>query len=637
MKNTLNIIFVEENLHDAELIWKQIEKEQINFRRKLVGNKNDLIEAIESYNPDLIISGYMLTSLTGMEALSIRNDLSPATPFIFVTGLVNETVAVESMKAGADDYLMKRNLSRLGETIRAAIRKKEIVQQKNHAEKMLRESEEKYRAMVEHSPDAVLVHSWGKLLFANSTTLRMIGADSFDRIKNIDLFSFVHPDYRDDILSRIRRIYETGKAQGYIETKCLNLNKDVLDVEVIGLPVTYMGEPAIQTIARDIGSRKRAEEELIKAKEKAEESDQLKTAFLHNISHEIRTPMNAIVGFSALLNEPDLTPETQQTYLKVITDSSDQLLAIVNDIIEISNIEVGIIKATINEININSQLLELYQQFSHKVAEKGIGFKLHTSISGGRATIETDSAKLNRIIMNLLGNALKFTSRGNISFGYSLEGGFLEFFVSDTGIGIQEDQFERIFERFYQVESSASRAYEGTGLGLSITKAYVELLGGKIWLSSIPGKGSTFYFTLPYKKSEPQYISEMETTYKGPENQDTEKSVLIAEDDDNNFYLMKELLSDMNLRIIRASNGLEAVDAFNAGEKIDLVLMDIKMPVMDGYEATRQILEKSPEAKILAQTAYADDEIKAIESGCMGFISKPFVKDKFVSLVKEYL
>ncbi len=637
MKKTINIIFIEDNTHDAGLVSQQIEKEQISFRKKLVDNKHDLIDAIESFEPDLIISGYMLTNITGMETLAIRNELSPSTPFIFVTGLVNETIAVECMKAGADDYLMKRNLSRLGETIKSAIRKKEILTQKNKAEKMLKESEEKYRAMVEHLPDAVLVHSREKILFANSSTLKLLGADTLEEIKQTDLTDFVHPDFRDSAKDRIRKVYETGRPQGYVESKYMNLRDEVIDVEVIGIPITYMGEPAVQTIVRDISSRKMAEQELIRAKERAEESDHLKTAFLHNISHEIRTPMNAIVGFSALLNEPDVDKETQRAYVNTIIESSDQLLAIVNDIIEISNIEVGILKANINEVNLNSQLLSVYQQFSHKASERRIEFRLNTSLSGSRAMIRTDSVKLIQILSNLIGNAFKFTRYGKIVFGYSLKGNFLEFFVSDTGIGIAEDQYEKIFERFYQVESSASRGYEGTGLGLSITRGYVEFLGGKIWLSSAPGKGTTVYFTLPYFQSKQQYLSDMTTSDKIRNTNYPEKSVLIAEDDDNNFYLMKELLSDMNLKIIRATNGIEAVDAFRSGEKIDLVLMDIKMPLMDGYEATRQILEQQPEARILAQTAYADDEIKAIESGCMGFISKPFVKDRFVSLVKEYL
>lgn len=501
---------------------------------------------------------------------------------------------------------------------------------------MQRESEEKYRSIVDHSPDAMLIISRDRILFANPSTLKLLKAETFDQIKDIDILTFIDKEQRSIAREMIDKIYETRTPQGYVEAKFLNLKNEIIDVEVIGIPIRYMGEPAVQTIVRDITYRKNIENELIRAKEKAEESDHLKTAFLHNISHEIRTPMNAIVGFSALLNEPDLTPDNQKSYLKIIIDSSDQLLAIVNGIIEISNIEVGILKTSKNEIDLNSQMMMLYRQYNQKAAEKGLEFRLHTSLSGSKAVVELDSVKLVQILSNLLNNAFKFTGRGKVIFGYSIEGEFIEFFVSDTGIGINEDQFEKIFDRFYQVENSASRTYEGTGLGLSISKAYVEFLGGRIWLSSIPGKGSTFYFTLPYKRSKQQYISEMESAER-KNKQETEKSVLIAEDDDNNFYLMKELLSDLNLKIIRASNGLEAVDAFKTGERIDLVLMDIKMPFMDGYEATRQILEERPDARILAQTAYADDEIKAIESGCMGFISKPFVKDRFVSLVREYL
>jgi CheY-like chemotaxis protein len=278
----------------------------------------------------------------------------------------------------------------------------------------------------------------------------------------------------------------------------------------------------------------------------------------------------------------------------------------------------------------------LYQQFNTKAVEKGIEFRLQTTLSGFAAEIKADSVKLIQILTNLLGNAFKFTRKGKISFGYKLTGDFLEFFVSDTGIGIRADQFDKIFERFYQVESSASRSYEGTGLGLAITRAYVEFLGGKIRVESEFDKGSTFYFTLPYVSSI-KHISEMESAEKNREVPETRKAVLIAEDDDNNFYLMKELLSDLNIKIIRASNGIEAVDAVKSGQKIDLVLMDIKMPLMDGYEATRMIHEERPDVTILAQTAYADDEIKAMESGCSGFISKPFIKDRFVSMVKEYL
>lgn len=635
LKDKINIIFVEDNLDDAKRLWDQLERENISMIRKLVDNRKDLIEALNSFRPDLIISGYDLRNISGMEALDIRNEMAPGIPFILVTGVADETIAVNCMKAGADDYIMKRNLHRLGEAIKSAMSKREIIREKDKTESMLRESEEKYRSIVDYSPDAILVHSGGKILFANPTTLRLLKAKSFEQVKDINLIDLVQKDYRAKAEEKFRESHKTKQGGEYMELKYVNLENEVIEIEIISMPITYMGKPAVQAIVRDITERKRVETELIKAKEKAEESDNLKTAFLHNISHEIRTPMNAIVGFSALVTEPGLTSDTVNSYLKIIVDSSEQLLSIVNDIIEISNIEVGIMKSGTTEINLNLELISIYQHFNSKAIEKGITFTLHTGIPDNRSAIEADSQKLNHVLSNLLSNAFKFTRSGKIGFGYRVTGKNLEFFVSDTGIGINEAHFNKIFERFYQVESSATRAYEGTGLGLAITKAYVEFMGGHIWLTSQQGRGSTFYFTIPFNV--PKYITEMDTSEKNQGTKDNAKSVLIAEDDDNNFFLMKELLSDLNLNIIRASNGVEAVDAFKKGQKIDLVLMDIKMPLMDGYEATKQIRKKSPDVAILAQTAYADDEVKAIESGCSGFISKPFVKDRFLSLVKEYL
>ncbi len=637
MEEKLKILFIEESISDAEITWHQIESDKIQFIRKLVKMKVDYIEALGTFNPDIIISGYSLPEYNGMDALNIRNDIAPSVPFILVTASINERVAVDCMKAGADDYIIKKNLSRLGEAIKSAIKKRGLILQKDIAEKMMRESEENYRLMIDLSPDAIIVYSREGILYANPTALRFLGVDSLERIKNLDIISFVHADYKETARNRIKKIIKTGKPLDYVEEKFINLNNDIFDVEVIGFPVKYMGKPAVQTIIRDITERKLVEIELIKAKEKAEENDRLKTAFLHNISHEIRTPMNAIVGFSAILNEPDLSQETQRSYIDIITQSSDQLLAIVNDIVEISNIEVGTLKSNLDEINLNAQLNILFKQFNLKAAEQEIEFRLETSLSFNAADIHTDSSKLTQILSNLLSNAFKFTEHGHIEFGYKLINENIEFFVSDTGIGISEHQYSKIFDRFYQVENSTSRQYEGTGLGLTISRAYVEFLGGKIWLTSQTQKGTTFYFTIPYNPSNRQINLEMKIIRNETGIITTKKSVLIAEDDDNNFYLMKELLSDLNIKIIRASNGIEAVDAFESGQIIDLVLMDVKMPFMDGYEATRQILKKRPHMKIIAQTAYADDGAEALRSGCSGFISKPFVKNKFVSIVKENL
>jgi PAS domain S-box-containing protein len=251
---------------------------------------------------------------------------------------------------------------------------------------------------------------------------------------------------------------------------------------------------------RDITERKKAETNLIAAKEKAEESDRLKTAFLHNISHEIRTPMNAILGFTALLNEPALPESEKKQFIDIIFQSGNQLLSIINDIVDLAGIESGQVKINNKEININSTLRRLSEQFSYKEKPQNITLTLNTPLPDKEVTIVTDGTKLVQIISNLINNAFKFTKKGRIDFGYEERGEFLEFFVKDTGIGISADHHARVFERFYQVDSSASRKFTGTGLGLSICKAYVELLGGRIWLNSDEGKGTAFYFSIPYRK-----------------------------------------------------------------------------------------------------------------------------------------
>ncbi|MDQ1332875.1 MAG: domain S-box protein, partial [Bacteroidota bacterium] len=253
---------------------------------------------------------------------------------------------------------------------------------------------------------------------------------------------------------------------------------------------------------RDITQRKKAEADIIAAKEKAEENDRLKTAFLHNVSHEIRTPMNAILGFSTLLNEPDLSEKDRRQFVDVIFQSGNQLLSIINDIVDLASIESGQVKINIKEINLNTELRKLSEQFSYKEKPQEVSLGLKTPLPHKDAEIRADSTKVIQVLSNLINNAFKFTRKGRIDFGYDLKEGFLEFFVKDTGIGIPSEHHSKIFERFYQVDSAVSRQYTGTGLGLSICKAYVELLGGKIWLSSTANIGTTFYFTIPYVRQE---------------------------------------------------------------------------------------------------------------------------------------
>ena len=414
----------------------------------------------------------------------------------------------------------------------------------------------------------------------------------------------------------------------------------VLDNRIFEISHTgmmYQGKKTMLEIFQDITDRKQSEEELINAKEKAEEGDRLKTAFLNNISHEIRTPMNAIVGFCALLGEPDLNEQSRMDYIEVIIQSSNHLLAIISDIVDISNIEANTVKIAKNGININSTFKSLYDQFLPKVSEKKIQLICESDIPDSDALIVTDNTKLKQILINLINNAIKFTDKGYVKVGCVLRDKFLEFCVSDTGIGIGEEYYQRIFDRFYQVQLSISRLYEGTGLGLAISKANVELMGGKIWLTSEPGKGSTFFFSIPYEKQAVETLAVNEKRVPEDFVFPEKKTILIAEDIDSNFKLVRFFLSNANTEIIRAANGKEAVQKFQSNKNIDLILMDIKMPVMDGYTAVKLIRETNNTIPIIAQTAYAEDKEKAIDSGCSGFISKPFDKKSLLKVIHEFI
>ncbi len=391
-----------------------------------------------------------------------------------------------------------------------------------------------------------------------------------------------------------------------------------------------------------ISSREKLKEtnkKLEKAKSKAEESDQLKSAFLANMSHEIRTPMNGIMGFAELLNEANLSSAEQKSYIGVIEKSGARLLSIINDIIDISKIEAGQMNVVLSTINVEEQMHYIKTFFTPEVQEKGLDLVLKSSSKNDVTLITTDQDKLYAILMNLVKNAIKFTIKGTIEFGFEKKDNEIEFYVKDTGIGISKGRQQAIFERFIQADFNDKMARQGAGLGLSIAKAYVELLGGKIWLESKPEKGSVFYFTLPCLDTLEGNNDIPINSVKSEVDCNTEKlKILIAEDDNISRILITKATDCFSKLTLIAQTGLEAVEICQKNPDIDLILMDIQMPEMNGYEATMEIRKYNKKVIIIAQTAFAleGDKQKAIQAGCNGYISKPIKKEELSKVILHY-
>ncbi len=390
--------------------------------------------------------------------------------------------------------------------------------------------------------------------------------------------------------------------------------------------------------------RMKAEKDLKLALEKATESDRLKSVFLNTMSHELRTPLNAVIGFSEMIAGFDLSEEEIKDYANTIKTSGNNLVSIVNDIFDITVIETDKVQIVKEKFSVNKTLEYIYSIFikNDKILNNRINLIIYKELDETSDIIYTDETKLNQILINLVGNAFKFTHKGIIEFGYTVETengtSFLQFYVKDTGIGIPEDKQSIIFERFRQVDDSDTRKFGGTGLGLFISKRLVELLDGKIWVESEEGKGSTFYFTL-------HFIPVTKTTdviaddTKKLEFDWTGKTILVVDDVDLVYIYFKAVLRKTNVQLIRAKNGKEALNIFESNKNIDLILMDIQLTDISGYEVTKQIKKINKDIPIIAQTSYAlyGDKEKSLEAGCDDYITKPIRKNELMEKIGKYI
>lgn len=506
------------------------------------------------------------------------------------------------------------------------------------------ESENRLLTYINSIPDIVCYKDGeGKWLLANNADLKLFNLTGINYINKTDkeLAEYTPEIYKDAFRNCILSDESAWKnkklSRGIENIPLTNGSFKTYDVYKIPLFYTNGERKGLAVIGRDITNLKMTEKELIKAKEHAEESDRLKTAFLNNMSHEIRTPMNGIIGFSKLLARPGKTDTEREKYGEIIVKSSEQLLQLVNDILDIAKIEANEINIKNEEINLHEFCNEIISLYQIEAQKKNIILSVDKS-KIPEEIISADLMKLRQIFNNLLNNALKFTDKGSIEISCKISEENIIFSVKDSGIGIKKDLQESIFNRFRQVEPTSNKNYGGTGLGLAICKGLADKMHGTIWVESILGEGSNFKLSLPYRpikklKPETQNI-------KTEKLRDIEKiKILIAEDEQINYLYISEVLSSINANLIHAYNGRDAVDYVKNHNDIDIILMDIKMPIMNGYDATREIKQIAPNIPVIALTAHAfiEDKDKAFEVGCNDFLTKPINEKVLFECIKKHL
>ncbi len=763
-KNLLKILFVEDVPSDVDLAVLELRKEKINFEYITVCTRIDLVKALREFNPDLVISDYMMPAFNGLQALKETKEFNAEIPFILYTGSVNEETAVACIKEGAQDYVIKEHSTRLPFAVKEAIDQVSINKEKRASELLLEENEAKLESIFRVAPVGIGLAVNRKLIELNDTFCSMTGYSRAELIgKSAEILYPSPEDFNYVGKEKYRQIEEKGTGSVETRFKCrdgsiLNvllsstpLDKNdqskgvtftVLDIterkrvedalkkseeqyrrifenvqdlfyetsvdgtiieispsigvmskgyyhreDLIGksifdfysdpeeraalvsqllkkgvvsdfeitlknkdgskIPCSISSKISFDTQGkpekiigsiRDITDRKNVSDALRLAKEKAEASDRLKTEFLNNISHEVRTPLNGILGFAEIISLQDLSEDEKQDSLAMLYESSNRLLNTITNYMDISLIASGSLTVNKKDFMPSMILRKIYNNFESFCLNKKLELSMQPPSDTDNLIIKSDPEICQKILSHFLDNAVKFTETGKIDFGFIRKGDQVEFFVRDTGIGINLDSFNIIFGRFVKENQGTYKVSEGSGLGLSIAQGMAKAIGGIIRLESELGKGSCFFLTVPVNK-EP--VAQL--TLNPDKSSDKGKYaevILIAEDDNTNYSYINALITrEVNAKILHASNGREAIELFKANRDIKLILMDIKMPEIDGFEATRQIKLIEPDVHIIAITAYAmsGDEERILSAGFDGYLSKPINKKSLFEMIREFV
>lgn len=507
---------------------------------------------------------------------------------------------------------------------------KEDVTQTKLMQQELVDNESLYRTIFEGNPVPMWVYDVESLRFLEVNEKAIIDYGySREEFLSLTLKDIRPPEDIPALMENLASHHEAAQGPGL--WRHLTKKGDLLTVEVSSHALPPIGgKQRRMVMAYNVTEKEAAQQALQKAKELAEKSDKLKTTFLNNISHEVRTPLNGILGATTLLNDPELSKEDLPELLEIINMSTSRLIQTVTDYMDISLLTSGTMEKELKMVKVMDIIDRLAGKMQFECEKKGLAFNTDTPSEAAVHQIETDSELLTKALGHLLSNAIKFTLKGSVTFGYRIEGSHFNFFVKDTGVGIDASMHEKVFENFSQEDSGSSRRFEGSGLGLSIVKGICEKLGGTVKLKSEREIGSEFTIILPFKQ---------ETVKPRATNEAQKRQVLIAEDEDSNFIVLEMILRKaFKAEILRATNGEEAVELASTHPQLSMVIMDIKMPIMDGFEATRQIKAIYPKLPVVAITAFAmsGDERKALEAGCDGYIPKPINRNDLFRVMSEF-
>ncbi|MGE5406315.1 MAG: response regulator [Methanosarcina sp.] len=629
-----NVIIIEDEPAHAEALRRYLSTSENDCAVKIAGTLAEFNQMVEQIVPDIVIADINLPDGTAFSLL--RSDPEDQQwPVLIMTSYGDEEVAVKAIKSGALDYLVKspeafRNITHV---INRNLREWRIIQQS-------RESERKFRFLFETMEQGVIYQDYNMKISAANPAAQKITGYSLAEMQNSSFFEegpwFDISEDGNVSPSKIHPSIVANQTGEPVKERVMGFQNPAEDrfVWLLVSSRPYFRKQVFTTFT-DITEMKLSELALKNAKQKAEESDRLKSVFMANMSHEIRTPMNGILGFSDLLKTPELSGESQKMYIEAINSSGKRMLDIINDLIDISKIEAGQTEVRNENTSIPDLLRELVLFFKPEADKKNITLKTDIRLPSSEFSINTDRTKLAQIITNLVKNALKFThSGGTIELACRIKDErSLILSVKDNGTGVRKELQDKIFERFRQGDRADE--HDGVGLGLAISRAYVEMLGGIIGIESEPGKGSDFFFTLPLPVIPGGYMQKEGGDIKpGMPHQ---LNILVAEDDEISYFLIKETLTRNNITPLHATNGREAVNIVKSGKDIDLILMDIKLPVMNGLDATREIKKINPGIPVIAQSAYVSQEEiqRSIEAGCDDYISKPVdIKELFRKIMR---